>query len=86
MVSEKKIVKMEERIKSCCADFQDAYYQYQALKMHENFPACLDNLNWNELKPIFMLLESFIEKKCMWCSISPHYLDKKERALIGIGD
>ena len=84
MVSGRKIVRMEERIKPCCTDFQDAYYQYQALRMRENFPACLDDLSWSEFKPILMLVESFIEKRCMWCSILPHYLTKKEKVLIGV--
>jgi len=84
VVSGRKIIKLEERITPCCTNFVDAYYQYQALRIRKNFPACLDDLSWDELKPVFMLLESFIEKKCIWCSIPPHYLTKKEKALIGV--
>ena len=84
VVSGRKIVRIEERIRPCCTGFQDAYYQYQTLKMRGDFPVCLDGFSWAELKPIFMLLESFIEKKCVWCAIPPHYLTKKEKVLLGI--
>ena len=84
MVNGRKIIRIEERIRPCCTGFQDAYYQYQTLRMRGDFPACLDGFSWAELKPIFMLLESFIKKKCVWCAIPPHYLTKKEKALLGI--
>ena len=76
------ILEMDKKIKFCCSGFRDSCCQYQALKMHKDFPACLDDLRCPELKPIFMLLESFLEKKCMWCGIPPHYLTTKEKALL----
>ena len=86
MVTGRRIVKMEERIRFCCRDFQDAYYQYQKIRMKENFPPRLDELEWEEVKPILMLLESFMERRCSWCAVPPHYLTKKERVMIGMGE
>lgn len=61
------IAKDRHKINLCCSGLKDAYYQYQALRIKNSWPACLDNLEWDKLRPIFMLIESLIEKKCMFC-------------------
>lgn len=70
------------KIKFCCLEFKNAYYQYQILRKTDNWLAGLDDLEWDELKPIFMLIESFIERKCMFCKekpVVPDYVLKKIR-------
>ena len=56
-----------KKIKFCCRQFKDAYYQYKTAKQKGNWPECLDRLSWAEMKLILILIESFIERKCMYC-------------------
>ena len=56
-----------KKIKFCCRQFKDAYHQYKILRQKKNWPECLDRLSWAEMKLILILIESFIERKCMYC-------------------
>jgi len=59
--------RVKNKIKFCCPQFQDAYNQYKVARSKESWPECLDRLSWAEMKLILILIESFIERKCMFC-------------------
>ena len=62
------MLRMKKKVIFCCSKFKKAYFQYKAARQKENWPGCLDKLSWIEMKLILILIESFIERKCMYCS------------------